>query len=796
MRPRRMALALGALLLLAAPPAPAQVAPGDVLVTSIATGQIYRLDPSAPAPMAPVPLAIGSPPFTSPVGLAVDRNGLLLVNDNGPKTLSRVDPSQDLRKVSAFFSTLTTNLRGVVEASDGRIFVADPSFVPLVEPPLPAIRGGSYFPVIAVVDVIDGVSGGAAVAGCTSVANCGNLYFPSGVAVESESPELTLLVADAGELDGTGPGRIHQGVIRVFPDRPPGSPEDPDVYPVVGTNDELFCAPPPATTPFATPRSLTIDRSPGREGSVLVTDSGNAAQGRPARVLRVAPGGCDDLGLPAVEVVAEGNGLVRPIGIAVADDGIIFVADAIADTVFWIDPDTHSVNPFSTLGSIDGAWDLQIQRDRPGPYFVAESTVPSLLLVEPALPARATVSSGGSLVMPNALEVLPDAAGLVVADPTAQAVIEVALGGAQTVASQAGRLTAPTSASRDVDGRYLVTDLGDPAANPPVLPAVIRVDPSQPSPGNQTVVSEGGKLVRPMSGAIDGDGFLIVADAGDGTPENPPRIVRISPTAGLGDAGQLVLSPEPTQPPDPPVELLPLYDPVALALDELGGVILVADRGDATHPPAVLRLSRSGEWPGLILVAVVLASGPPLETPAGLGIDSDGSILVSDDGDAATADDAKVIRVDALSGLTSAVSTAGALDGPTGIGVQAPPAGVFPDQDGDGIADLDDNCISVANTDQRDTNGNEIGNECDPDYDENGAVGTTDFTALRRAYGSNVNDPEPNRYDPDIDSNGDGSIGAVEFALFRSCFGTIPGVSGQLAFNADASYCRPPLPSP
>jgi hypothetical protein len=793
-----MAPALGVAMLWASQPAAAQVAPGDVLVTSLTTDAVYRLDPSAPAPMAPV-LVPTAGPFVSPTGLAVDRNGLLLVNDNGPKTMLRVDPSQGLRALAAQFSTVVANLRGVVEASDGRVFIADPGQVLPQQPP---VRGLSYFPVISVVDVVGGVSFGAPVAGCPIITNCGNLYFPSGVAVESEAPELTLLVADAGELDGTGPGRIHQGVIRIFADRPLGIPTNPAEYPVVGTNDELFCAP----GPFATPRSLSIDRSPGREGSVLVTDSGNAALGIPARVFRIAPGGCDPLEDPPVEIVAEGNGLLRPIGIAVAvgidmvEDGTIFVADATADTVFRIDPGTGSVSPLSNVGSIDQAWDLQLQRARPGPYFVADASVPALLDVDPAAPARTTLSSGGSFVSPAALEVLPAAAGVVVADPTARAVIEVALSGAQTVASQAGRLSAPTSASLEVAGTYLVTDLGDAGAVPPVLPSVIRVDKNQVPPDDQTVVSEGGKLVQPVAGAIDARGYLIVADAGDGSEANPPRILRISPEAGQGAAGQVVLSPEPTQPPDPPATLLPLYSPAALALEEGGDVILVADRGDATHPPGVLRLTRSLAPPGVISLdlSVALASAGLLETPAGLAIDSDGSLLVSDEGDPATADDGTVIRIDALSGLQSPVATAGTLELPTGIGVQAPAPGTFLDQDGDHVVDSDDNCISVANTDQRDTDSppDGIGNACDPDYNDDGIVGSLDFSALREALGSDVNDPEPNRYDPDIDADGDGTIGTFEFDLLLGCYGGRPGMSGLHFFDPAADYCRPSLVAP
>jgi hypothetical protein len=46
--------------------------------------------------------------------------------------------------------------------------------------------------------------------------------------------------------------------------------------------------------------------------------------------------------------------------------------------------------------------------------------------------------------------------------------------------------------------------------------------------------------------------------------------------------------------------------------------------------------------------------------------------------------------------------------------------GIEPDADGDGIADSDDNCIDVANVDQRDLDGDELGDACDEDDDGDG----------------------------------------------------------------------------
>ncbi|MEZ5565447.1 MAG: thrombospondin type 3 repeat-containing protein [Gammaproteobacteria bacterium] len=45
-----------------------------------------------------------------------------------------------------------------------------------------------------------------------------------------------------------------------------------------------------------------------------------------------------------------------------------------------------------------------------------------------------------------------------------------------------------------------------------------------------------------------------------------------------------------------------------------------------------------------------------------------------------------------------------------------------PDVDSDGIPDLCDSCISIANPRQEDSDGDGYGNACDPDFNNNGIV--------------------------------------------------------------------------
>ena len=101
------------------------------------------------------------------------------------------------------------------------------------------------------------------------------------------------------------------------------------------------------------------------------------------------------------------------------------------------------------------------------------------------------------------------------------------------------------------------------------------------------------------------------------------------------------------------------------------------------------------------------------------------------------------------------------------------------DSDGDGVTDDADNCILTANTDQRDTDGDGIGNICDADIaprpSNDCLVDGKDIRLFRATLGSAVGD---NNYLEEADFNGDGIIDRLDTLVLLSRRGQPPGPSG------------------
>ena len=92
------------------------------------------------------------------------------------------------------------------------------------------------------------------------------------------------------------------------------------------------------------------------------------------------------------------------------------------------------------------------------------------------------------------------------------------------------------------------------------------------------------------------------------------------------------------------------------------------------------------------------------------------------------------------------------------------------DADCDGILDSNDNCLGLANTDQRDTDGDNIGNRCDADLNNDCVVNPIDLGLFKLVFF----DTGPGL---DADFNGDNIVNAIDLGLLRTLFFLTPGPS-------------------
>lgn len=103
------------------------------------------------------------------------------------------------------------------------------------------------------------------------------------------------------------------------------------------------------------------------------------------------------------------------------------------------------------------------------------------------------------------------------------------------------------------------------------------------------------------------------------------------------------------------------------------------------------------------------------------------------------------------------------------------------DRDGDHIPDEIDTCPDTADSSNVDTDLDGVGNACDADYDNDGAVAGSDYAVLLAAFGRSQGGPG---YDARADHDLDGTVAGSDFATFLRYFGTAPaGSAGTIALD-------------
>ncbi|MFK8016298.1 MAG: trypsin-like peptidase domain-containing protein [Gammaproteobacteria bacterium] len=111
-----------------------------------------------------------------------------------------------------------------------------------------------------------------------------------------------------------------------------------------------------------------------------------------------------------------------------------------------------------------------------------------------------------------------------------------------------------------------------------------------------------------------------------------------------------------------------------------------------------------------------------------------------------------------------------AVDDVTLVGITPNSCTVFgADTDGDGVQDAADNCTLIANADQTDADGDNYGNACDADLNNDGVINVVDLGLLRSLFFTT---------DAVADLNSDGVVNVVDLGILRSQFFGAPGPSG------------------
>ena len=96
-----------------------------------------------------------------------------------------------------------------------------------------------------------------------------------------------------------------------------------------------------------------------------------------------------------------------------------------------------------------------------------------------------------------------------------------------------------------------------------------------------------------------------------------------------------------------------------------------------------------------------------------------------------------------------------------------------PDVDEDLVEDDLDNCVEASNPSQLDTDGDDFGNACDCDFDQNFTCSIADFSIFREDYIATVD------RGVGTDMDGNGAVSIADFSLFRDGYvAGEPGPSG------------------
>jgi uncharacterized repeat protein (TIGR01451 family) len=182
----------------------------------------------------------------------------------------------------------------------------------------------------------------------------------------------------------------------------------------------------------------------------------------------------------AQSIVSSEGELLNPSGIAVDDDGRIYVADTIGPTlpdqlgrVIEVDPSTGAQTVLASGGHLEHPYGIELLTD--GDLIVADSAG-RLVKIDPSTGAQTLVSEFGSLVQPRAVATI-DVFSVVVADASSGLVKVNLSTGAQNIVLPVDGITLcePTAVESDFVDWFYVADPVCGAGG--VVHMIFRLDP-------------------------------------------------------------------------------------------------------------------------------------------------------------------------------------------------------------------------------------------------------------------------------------------------------------------------------
>ena len=202
-------------------------------------------------------------------------------------------------------------------------------------------------------------------------------------------------------------------------------------------------------------------------------------------------------------LVAAGQKLIRPLGIAIAKSGEMIVSDTGCGALLGIDP-AGNQRVIAQGGLLGLPFGIAIEKS--GSILVANAQF--LIRVIPDTGEKNVASAGPFSKAPIAVTVAPDG-DIFIIDALGKVVRVDAATGFQTQIASGGYLKRPQGIA--VLGEHIyVTDVATSDGNFGVgFGIVIDVDRQT---GNQTLLAKGDNLVGPVGIAIDNAGQLIVGD--------------------------------------------------------------------------------------------------------------------------------------------------------------------------------------------------------------------------------------------------------------------------------------------